>query len=136
MARQIYVNLPVANVERTRAFFTALGFSFEPKFSNEQGICMIVADDIFVMLLETSFFKSFTDKAVADANATCEVMIAISCESRAEVESLVEKAKAAGAKTPRPPQDLGFMFSQAFEDLDGHYWEPVYMDPNAEAPAG
>ncbi|HLP98633.1 MAG TPA: VOC family protein [Sideroxyarcus sp.] len=132
MSRQIYVNLAVKDLQRSVGFFTQLGFTFDPKFTNENATCMIVADDIFVMLLVERFFQSFTDKRLCDAGKNIEVMLALSCTSRAEVAELVHKALAAGGTTPRPPQDLGFMYSQAFEDPDGHIWEPFYMEPDAE----
>jgi predicted lactoylglutathione lyase len=129
---QIFVNLPVKDLKKTVTFFTALGFTFNPQFTNDDATCMIVGENIFVMLLVEKFFKSFIDKPICDAKKSTEVLMCFSCNSRAEVEVLVSKAVAAGATTPRPPQDLGFMYSQAFEDLDGHIWEPVYMDPNAQ----
>lgn len=131
MGRQIYVNLPVKDIPKTKAFFSALGFSFEPKFSNDDAICMIVADDIYVMLLVEKFFKSFISKEISDASKTTEVLLCLSCTSRAEVDELVAKAVAAGARIPREPQDMGFMYGHSFEDLDGHIWELMYMDPNA-----
>lgn len=135
MSRQIYVNLPIKDMERSKAFFGKLGFSFNPQFTNEQGACMVVADgSIYVMLLVESFFKTFTKKAVADATQTTEVLVCLSCESRAEVDELVRKAAAAGGKVPNAPQDHGFMYGHGFEDLDGHIWELAYMDM-AAAPA-
>ena len=134
MATQIYVNLPVKNIERTQAFFTSLGFSFNPQFSNDQAICMVVADDIYVMLLVESFFQTFTKKPVADATKGTEVIVCLSCESRARVDELVAKAVAAGGRAPNPKQDHGFMYGHGFEDLDGHVWELTYMDPNAAPP--
>ena len=134
MGRQIYVNLPIRNMERTQAFFRSLGFSFNPQFTNEQGACMVVADDIYVMLLTEPFFQTFTKKPVADASRSTEVLICLSCESRAAVDDLVRKAVAAGGRTPVPPQDHGFMYGHGFEDLDGHQWELMYMDPNAVPP--
>jgi predicted lactoylglutathione lyase len=131
--RQIFVNLPVKNLQRTVTFFTALGFKFDPQFTNDDATCMIVGENIFVMLLVEKFFKSFIDKDLCDATKNTEVLMCFSCASRAEVEALVAKAIAAGATTPRAPQDLGFMYSQAFEDLDGHIWEPMYMDASAPA---
>lgn len=129
MARQIYVNLPVKNVEQTKAFFSALGFSFNPQFSNEQALCMVVEDNICVMLLVESFFKTFINKEISDAKKSTEVLVCLSCNSRAEVDELVAKAVKAGGKIPREPQDHGFMYGHAFEDLDGHIWELVYMEP-------
>jgi predicted lactoylglutathione lyase len=134
MGRQIYVNLPIASMERSQAFFRSLGFSFNPQFSNEQGACMVVADDIYVMLLTEPFFAGFTKKPVADARKSTEVLICLSCTSRAEVDELVRKAVAAGGKTPIPQQDHGFMYSHGFEDLDGHQWELMHMDPDAVPP--
>ena len=134
MGRQIYVNIPIADLERSKAFFASLGFSFNPQFTNESGACMVVADDIYVMLLTESFFQGFTKKPVADARKGTEVLLCLSCGSRAEVDELVRKALAAGGKAPMPPQDHGFMYGHGFEDLDGHQWELVYMDPNAVPP--
>lgn len=135
MPSQIYVNLPVKDLQRSVEFFSRLGFTFNPKFTNENATCMIVADDIFVMLLVEKFFQSFTDKPVCDATKHVEVMLALACASRAEVAELARKALAAGGTTPRPPQDLGFMYSHAFEDPDGHIWEPFYMEADAEPTA-
>ena len=134
MPRQIYVNLPIKDMERTQAFFRALGFSFNPQFTNEQGACMVIADGIYAMLLVEPFFQTFTNKPIADANKVTEVLVCLSCESRAEVDELVRKALAAGGKAPNAPQDHGFMYSHGFEDLDGHVWELVYMDPSAAPP--
>ena len=134
MSRQIYVNLPIKNMERSKAFFGALGFSFNPQFTNEQGACMVVTDTIYVMLLVEPFFQTFTKKQIADAGKTTEVLICLSCASRAEVDELVRKAIAAGASTPNAPQDHGFMYGHGFQDLDGHIWELMNMDPNAAPP--
>lgn len=134
MNRQIYVNLPIRDMERSKAFFTALGFSFNPQFTNEQGACMVIADNIFAMLLVEPFFQSFTNKPVADAGKSTEVLVCISCGSREEVDELVRKALAAGATAPMPPQDHGFMYGHGFTDLDGHMWELAYMDLAAMPP--
>ena len=134
MSRKIFVNLPIKNMERSQAFFKSLGFSFNPQFTNEQGACMVVSDDIFVMLLVEPFFQTFTKKAIADATKTTEVLMCLSAESRAEVDELVKKAIAAGGTSPNPPQDHGFMYGHGFEDLDGHQWELVFMEPNATPP--
>jgi predicted lactoylglutathione lyase len=133
MARQIFVNLPVKDLPRSVAFFTALGFSFNPQFTNDDATCMIVDENIFVMLLVEPFFRTFIDKALCDARTSTEVLVCLSCDSRAEVDELVAKAVAAGGTTPRPPQDYGFMYSHAFEDPDSHIWELVYMEPQAAA---
>ena len=134
MSRQIFVNLPIKNMERSTAFFGVLGFSFNPQFTNEQGACMVVSDSIYVMLLVEPFFQTFTKKQIADAGKTTEVLICLSCESRAEVDELVRKAVAAGGSTPNAPQDHGFMYGHGFQDLDGHIWELAYMDPSAAPP--
>ena len=134
MSRQIFVNLPIKNMERSKAFFGALGFSFNPQFTNEQGACMVVSDSIYVMLLVEPFFQTFTKKQIADAGKTTEVLICLSCESRAEADELVRKAVAAGGSTPNAPQDHGFMYGHGFQDLDGHIWELAYMDPSAAPP--
>jgi predicted lactoylglutathione lyase len=135
MSRQIFVNLPIKNMERTKAFFGALGFSFNPQFTNEQGACMVITDNIYAMLLVEPFFQTFTKKPIADATRTTEVLVCLSCESRAEVDELVRKAVAAGGSAPNAPQDHGFMYGHGFQDLDGHIWELVYMDPSAGSPS-
>jgi uncharacterized protein len=135
MPRQIFVNLPIRNMERSKAFFTSLGFAFNPQFTNEQGACMVVDDNIFVMLLVEPFFQTFTRKPVADASKGTEVIVCLSCASRDEVDEFVRKAIAAGGTSPNPPQDHGFMYGHGFTDLDGHVWELAYMDPNAAPPS-
>lgn len=134
MNKQIFVNLPIKDMAKSQAFFKSLGYSFNPQFTNDQGACMVVSDSIFVMLLVEGFFKTFTKKAVADATKSTEVLVCLSCESREEVDALVAKALAAGGKAPNPVQDHGFMYGHGFEDLDGHQWELVWMDPNAAPP--
>lgn len=134
MARKIFVNLPIKDMKRSQAFFRALGFDFNPQFTNEQGACMVVSGDIFVMLLVEPFFQGFTKKPIADAKKTTEVLTCLSCDSRDEVDALVKKALAAGGTAPNAAQDHGFMYSHGFEDLDGHVWELVWMDPAAAPP--
>jgi predicted lactoylglutathione lyase len=129
MSRKIFVNLPVTDLKRSMAFFAALGFRHEPSFTNEQGACIVVSEQIYTMLLTREFFGSFTAKTIADATRTTEVLVCLSCDSREEVDDLVRRAVAAGGRTPRPPQDHGFMYGHGFEDLDGHIWELVYMRP-------
>jgi predicted lactoylglutathione lyase len=128
MSRTVYVNLPVADLQRSVEFFTALGFSFNPQFTNENATCMIVSDTIFVMLLVKPFFQTFTNRRIADATESTEVLIALSCESREEVDAVMEKALAAGATLPAETQDHGFMYGRSFADLDGHIWELGWMD--------
>jgi uncharacterized protein len=135
MAREIFVNLPIRNMERSKAFFGALGFTFNPQFTNAQGACMVIQDgSSYVMLPVEPFFQSFTKKPVADASKSTEVLICLSCASRAEVDDLVRKAIAAGGSAPNAPQDHGFMYGHGFQDPDGHLWELMYMDPNAAPP--
>lgn len=129
MSKKIFVNLPVANLPRSVAFFTALGYRFNPQFTDENATCMIVSDDIYVMLLVNPYFAGFTPKPVADARSATEVLICLSTDSREEVDDIVRKAVAAGAATPMPAQDHGFMYQHGFEDLDGHQWEYAYMHP-------
>ncbi|MFN3494281.1 MAG: VOC family protein [Hydrogenophaga sp.] len=134
MFRQIFVNLPIQDMARSKAFFRALGLTFNERFTNDKGACLEIADNIYAMLLVKPFFQGFTQLPIADAHQTTEVLIALSCDSRAEVEAVVAKAVAAGATTPNAPQDHGFMFQHGFADLDGHQWEVFWMD-EAAAPA-
>ncbi len=127
MHSQIYVNLPTTDMAKSRAFFTALGYSFNPDFSNEQGAALMLGENLYAMLLVHDFFKTFTDKPLANAHQSTEVLICLSCDSRAGVDALVAKAVAAGGSAPRPPLDHGFMYAHGFEDLDGHIWELVHM---------
>ena len=131
MATQIFVNLPVKNLARSIEFFTRLGYSFNPQFTNKNATCMIVGDDIFVMLLVEEFFKTFTPKQICDTTISTEVLICLSCESRDAVDALMRKAVAAGGSTPNPPKDHGFMYGHGYQDLDGHLWELMHMDMNA-----
>ena len=127
MPRQIFVNLPVRELERSKAFFSKLGFKFNTEFTNDKGACMVVEENIYVMLLTEPFFKSFINREVADARKTTEVLVCLSCGSDSEVKDLVAKAAANGGKPARAPQDHGFMYQHAFEDPDGHIWELVHM---------
>ena len=134
MIRQIFVNLPVRDLARSQAFFKALGLTFNPQFTNEKGACLEIAPNIYAMLLVEPFFQGFTRLPISDATKATEVLIALSCDSRDEVNALVASAVAAGATTPNAPQDHGFMFQHGFADLDGHQWEVFWMDESA-APA-
>ncbi len=128
MNKQIFVNLAVKDLSKSRAFFESLGYSFNPQFSNDSGACMIINDgSIYAMLLTHEFFKTFIDKQIAQATEVTEVLTCLSAESREEVDQLVAKAVAAGGKAHRQPQDHGFMYTHGFEDLDGHIWELTYM---------
>ncbi len=126
---KIFVNLPVKDLKRSVEFFTKLGYKFNAQFTDENATCMIVGEDIFVMLLVEKFFKTFTPKPVADAKSSTEALVALSAKSRDEVNRIVETALAAGAKRYAEPRDHGFMYQWGFEDLDGHIWEYLWMDP-------
>jgi predicted lactoylglutathione lyase len=131
MATQIFVNLPVKDLNKSVDFFTKLGYSFNPQFTDEKATCMIISDTIYVMLLVEPFFKSFIKKDVADATQVSEALICLSADSREAVDDLVDKAIAAGATLPGDTIDQGFMYSRSYSDLDGHHWEVMYMDPAA-----
>ena len=131
MATKIFVNLPVRNLDRSVAFFTKLGFSFNAQFTDKTAACMTVGEDIFVMLLTHDKFKTFTAKAICDATKSTEVLVCLSSESREKVDDMVRKATAAGGTTYNEPQDHGFMYGHGFQDLDGHIWEIIYMEPSA-----
>ena len=129
MATQIFVNLPVKDLDKSIAFFTALGYTFNPQFTDANATCMIISENIFTMLLVEPFFKGFTDKEIVNAHKSTEVLMGLSADSRAGVDDLVNKAVAAGGIEPRPAQDHGFMYSRNFSDLDGHIWEIFWMNP-------
>lgn len=135
MAKMIFVNLPVADVGAATAFYEAIGFEKNAQFSNEQASSMMWSDTIFVMLLAKPFFSTFTPKQIADAKTTTNGLFALSFDSKADVDRIAEAATAAGGTEPHGPEDMGFMYSRAFEDLDGHGWGPFWMDP-AAAEAG
>jgi len=127
MATKIFVNLPVANLPKAIAFFTELGFSFNPQFTDASATCMIVGEDIFVMLLTRDKFRSFTPKPICNAHDATEVLVCLSRDSREAVDAMVREAVAAGGSTYNDPQDHGFMYGHGFQDPDGHIWELVHM---------
>ncbi|HEY9499074.1 MAG TPA: VOC family protein [Terrimesophilobacter sp.] len=129
MTTQIFVNVPVKDLDRSVEFFTKLGYTFNPQFTDENATCMVVSDTIFFMLLVEPFFQTFTDKKIADASTHVEAILGLSAESKDAVDEHVDKAIAAGAIEPRPAQELGFMYSRSYQDLDGHLWEIIWMDP-------
>lgn len=132
MATKIFINLPVKNLQATIDFFTQLGFAFNPQFTDEKAACMIIADNsIYAMFITHEFFSTFTKKAISDATKTTEVLICIDAESKEAVQSLVQKAVAAGGSTYMDAQDHGWMYQHSFADLDGHQWEVAYMDISA-----
>ena len=131
MSRLLFLNLPVADIAASRAFFATLGFEFNEKFCDEGAACMVVSDQAFVMLLQRDRFADFVTKPVADATEATALTACISAESREEVDSLFAAAEAAGAGPVKEPQDYGFMYQRSFHDLDGHHWEIAWMDPVA-----
>jgi predicted lactoylglutathione lyase len=133
--RKLFVNMPVRDLKRSIDFFTQLGFTFNPKFTDDTATCMIVSEEAFVMLLVRDRFGDFTKNEICDTSAHTEALFALSCESRAEVDALMKTALAAGGKTAMPSQDYGFMYQTSFYDLDDHHWELFWMDPNADPSA-
>ena len=128
MAKQIFINLPVRDLRKAIAFFTQMGFTFNPQFTDEHATCMILGENMFAMLLTEKFFKTFTPKEICDARKSTEVLTALSVGNREEVDDMLKKAITAGGREPREKQDHGWMYGRAFEDLDGHIWEVFSMD--------
>lgn len=126
--QMIFVNLPVRDLDASKAFFTALGYAFNPRFTNQDAACMVISDTIYVMLLVEPFFRGFTPRPLCDARSHTEVITCLSASSRAAVDALLDKALAAGADEPMPARDYGFMYQRGFQDLDGHLWEIAHMD--------
>ena len=128
MTTKIFVNLPAKDLNKTIEFFTKLGFKFNPQFTDENATCMIVDEDIFVMLLVEKFFKTFTKKEICDTSKNTEVIVALSVEGREKVDQMINRAIEAGGRESREPQDHGWMYGRSFEDINGHIWEIIYMD--------
>jgi predicted lactoylglutathione lyase len=128
---KIFINLPVKDLNNTIDFFTKLGFKFNPQFTDENATCMIVGEDIFVMLLVEKFFKTFTKKEICDTSKDTEVIVALSVESREKVDQMINKALESGGKESREPQDHGWMYGRSFEDINKHLWEIIYIDESA-----
>jgi uncharacterized protein len=131
MATKIFVNLPVKDLKKSMDFFTKLGYTFNPQFTDETAACMVISDDIYTMLLTHAKFKEFTPNAICDATKSTEVLVCLSCDNREQVGELTSRALAAGGKRHSDPKDYGFMIQDGFQDLDGHIWELIYMDPSA-----
>lgn len=127
MIKQVFINLPVADLPKSMAFFDALGFKQNPQFTGSDGACIVLSDTIFVMLGTHEKFREFTPKAVCDTSKAVEVLISLSCESRKQVDELVAKAIAAGGSTYDEPEDFGFMYTHSFVDLDGHGWGLLHL---------
>lgn len=136
MAQKIFVNLPVKNLQRSMDFFGALGYSFNPQFTDENAACMVVSDNIFVMLLVEPYFQTFIRQPVSDAHRSTEVLIALDVENREAVDEMLAKVLAGGGTEVREAKDHGFMYIRAFQDLDGHTWEIFWMDMAAAPAAG
>jgi len=127
-ARKIFINLPVRDLKRSKEFFAKLGFEFNPQFTDDKAACMVISNEASAMLLVEPFFKTFTKKEVSDAAKQTEAILALSCDSRAEVDDMVKKAVAAGGKHAMDPTDHGFMYGWSFYDIDDHHWEVLWMD--------
>ena len=127
MSRQLFINLPVADLPRSVAFFTALGFAPHPQFASAEGGSFVISDTVTLMLCPHARFRDFTPKDICDTSKAVEVLLSISCESRDEVDSLVAKALAAGGTTYDEPEDFGFMYTHSFVDPDGHGWGVLHM---------
>jgi uncharacterized protein len=134
-ARKVFINLPVKDLAASVTFWSSIGFDFDPQFTDEHATCMLLNGDAFVMLLDEPRFKDFTTKAITNAATHTEVINAVSADSREDVDALVHKALAAGGKPSNDPMDYGFMYGWSFQDLDGHLWEVIWMDPAAQQPA-
>ncbi|HEX8274036.1 MAG TPA: VOC family protein [Longimicrobiaceae bacterium] len=131
MARQMFINLPVKDLNRSVEFFTQLGYTFNAQFTDENATCMIIGENLYAMLLVEDFFRTFTDREIIDAHRSVEAIVALALDSREQVDEQVAKARAAGGTIPREPKDYGFMYQHAFQDPDGHLWEVFYMDESA-----
>jgi hypothetical protein len=130
MSMQIFVNLPVRDLDKAKAFFNALGYAVNPQFTDANAACLVISDTIYVMLLVEPFFQGFTRKPLCDARTHTEVLLCLSVDSRSGVDAMVARALAAGGREPMEAKDYGFMYQRGFEDLDGHLWEVVHMDEN------
>jgi len=130
MAKKIFINLAVRDLGKSMDFFRKLGFTFNAQFTDETAACMIISEDIFVMLLTENKFKTFTPKQICDATRSTEVLVCLSSASRDEVNKMVRKAVAAGGTTYKEPEDHGFMHGHGFRDLDGHIWELAFIEPS------
>ena len=128
-AVSMFVNLSVRDLQRSKAFFSQLGYSFNAQFTNDDAACLVIGDNIFAMLVTEAMFKTITDKPICDSHKSNEVLLALSAASRAAVDAIADKALAVGGKAHKEPQDHGFMYSRSFQDPDGHIWDHFWMDP-------
>ncbi|MBP7141702.1 MAG: hypothetical protein KBA71_07320 [Opitutaceae bacterium] len=134
MRTRIFINLPVADLARSLAFYKALGYSHNPRFTDDTAACIIISEEIHVMALTHAKFREFTPKEICDTSKATEVSLCLSCESRSHLDQLVSRALAAGATRPNPPTDYGFMYLDSFEDPDGHHWELAHMVDSPSKP--
>ncbi|MBP2413148.1 putative lactoylglutathione lyase [Arthrobacter stackebrandtii] len=133
MSTQVFISLPTNDLDRSKAFYEAVGWAIQPNFTDENAACIQADDNFFVMVLKKEYFATFTDKPIVDPGKSIQVQTALSQDSRAAVDALLEKALAAGGTEPRPAQELGFMYSRDFEDPDGNLFGAIWMDPQAAA---
>ncbi|MBL9117764.1 MAG: VOC family protein [Verrucomicrobiaceae bacterium] len=133
MSRQIFINLPVTDLDKSKAFYEALGFNINKDFTDDKAACVVMGDGLHAMLHTHESLRRFTDKQICDPRTTVQALIAIQVESRTEVDRLAAAAVANGGSTPRPSQDHGFCYYHAFEDLDGNTWEPMWLNPEVSA---
>lgn len=131
MSTKIFINLPVKDLNNSKEFFTKIGFTINPQFTDETAACVVITEDIYAMILTHEKFKEFTSKEIADATKTSEVLTCLSFDSKEKVNEVMDKAVQAGGTETRAAMDYGFMFGRSFNDLDGHIWEVIWMDPNA-----
>ncbi|WP_417384209.1 VOC family protein [Gimesia sp.] len=131
MSKKVFINLPVKDLEKSMTFYKALGYSINEKWTDETAASVVISEEIYAMLLTYPKFQMFTPKEICDATKSTEVLVALSCENREQVDEMVKKAVAAGGSTYNEPQDHGFMYGHGFQDPDGHIWEVFYMDPAA-----
>jgi len=132
LAKNFFVNLPVKDLNKTKEFFSKLGFKFNPEFTNELAACMIISNNVFAMLLTEDHFKNFTKKSIADTDNSTEAIMALQVDSKEKVNEMVNNALAFGGKPSKEPMDHGFMYGWSFQDLDGHLWELFFMDGNSQ----
>ena len=133
MATQVFISLPTTDLDRSKAFFTGIGWRIEPNFTDENAACVVVDDNVYVMMLKREYLATFTDKPIVDPATSLQTQTALSQGSREDVDALMGKALAAGGKEPNPVQDMGFMYARDFEDPDGNLFSAMWMDPKAAA---
>jgi predicted lactoylglutathione lyase len=134
MSTKIFVNVPVKDLDKSKQFFTAIGFTINPQFTDDTAACVVISEDIYAMILTHEKFKQFTPKEISDATKTSEVLLALSFDSRDKVNEIADTALKSGGSVANQPQDYGFMFSRSISDPDGHIWEFFWMDPSKVQP--